>query len=232
METLFITGGAKRIGREIVLKFAREGFDICFTYLKSEKEAIKTKEEVEKIGRKCLILKGDLKDTKTILKWKDEFFKNFEKLNCLINNASVFYKGNLREIKEEDFDKIINVNLKAPLFISKYFSEKMKKGVIINIADTAGKVLWKNYLIYSISKAGLIALTKLLAKELAPYIRVCAVAPGPIILDDFEKEKILKKVPLKRLGKKENIADACYFLYKNNYITGTILYVDGGRSLY
>lgn len=232
MKTLFITGGAKRIGREIVLKFAREGFDICFTYLKSEKEAFKTKEDVENIGRKCLILKGDLRDLKTILRWKDEFFKNFERCDCLINNAAIFYKGNLRELSEKDFDEIMTVNLKAPLFISKYFSENMKEGVIINIADVAGKVLWKNYFIYSLSKASLIILTKILAKELSPNIRVCAVAPGIIIVDIHEKEKVLKKVPLKRTGKPEDIAEACFFVYKNNYITGSVIYVDGGRSIY
>lgn len=232
MKTLFITGGAKRIGREIVLKFAREGFDICFTYLKSEKEAFKTKEDVENIGRKCLILKGDLRDLKTILRWKDEFFKNFERCDCLINNAAIFYKGNLRELSEKDFDEIIAVNLKAPLFISKYFSENMKEGVIINIADVAGKVLWKNYLIYSLSKASLITLTKILAKELSPNVRVCAVAPGVIFLDIQEREKVLKKVLLKKTGKPEDIAEACFFVYKNNYITGSVIYVDGGRSIY
>lgn len=232
MKTLFITGGAKKIGREIVLKFAREGFDICFTYLKSEKEAMKTKEDVEKLGRKCLILKGDLRDLKTILDWREKFFENFENCDCLINNAAIFNKGNLKELVEEDFDEMIDVNLKAPLFISKYFSEKMKEGIIINIADVAGKVLWRNYLIYSISKAALIALTKVLAKELAPYIRVCAVAPGIIILDESMEKEALKKVILKRKGKPEDIAEACYFLYKNDYITGTVLYIDGGRSVY
>ncbi len=232
MKTLFITGGAKRIGREIVLKFAREGFDICFTYFKSEKEAFKTKKEVENIGRKCLLLKGDLRDLKTILKWKEKFFKEFERCDCLINNAALFYKGNLKELNEKDFDDIITVNLKAPLFISKYFSENMKEGVIINISDVAGKVLWKDYLIYSLSKASLITLTKILAKELSPSIRVCAVAPGVIFLDNYEKEKVLKKVPLKRAGKPEDIAETCFFIYKNNYITGTVIYLDGGRSLY
>ncbi len=232
MKTLFITGGAKRIGREIVLKFAREGFDICFTYLKSEKEAFKTKEDVESIGRKCVILKGDLRDLNTILKWRDEFFKNFEKCDCLVNNASIFKKGNLKEINEKDFEELISINLKAPLFISKYFSEKMKEGVIINIADVAGKVLWKDYLIYSLSKASLIALTKILAKELAPSIRVCAIAPGVILIDSPQKEKALKKVPLKKTGNPKDIAEACFFIYKNNYITGTVLYIDGGRSIY
>lgn len=232
MKTIFLTGGAKRIGREIVLKFAREGFDICFTYFQSEKEAFKTKEEVENIGRKCLILKGDLRDLKTILKWKDEFFKEFGKCDCLINNAAIFYKGNLKELDEKDFDEIMAVNLKAPLFISKYFSENMSEGVIINIADVAGKVLWKDYFVYSLSKASLIALTKILAKELSPNIRVCAIAPGIIFINSSQKEKALKKVPLKKIGKPEDIAETCFFIYKNEHITGTVIYVDGGRSLY
>lgn len=239
MKTLFITGGAKRIGRAIALKFAKEGFDVCFTYLTSEKEAMETKNTVEKLGRKCMALKGDLRDVKTILKWRDEFFKNFEKCDCLINNASIFYKTPLKEIKEKEFDEMISVNLKAPLFISKYFSEKMlenKKGVIINIADTAGNVVWKNYIVYSISKAGLIMLTKILAKELAPYIRVCGIAPGPVLLPDYfkkeDKKKSIEKTLLKRVGKPENIADTCYFIYKNDYITGNVIYVDGGRSVF
>lgn len=238
MKTLFITGGAKRLGKEIALKFAKEGFDICFTYLTSEKEAIETKKEIEKLGRKCLALKGDLRKIRDVLRFRDEFFKNFEKCDCLINNAGIFYKTPLKEIKDKDFDEIININLKAPLFISKYFSEKMlekKEGVIINIADTAGSVIWKNYIAYSISKAGLIMLTKILAKELAPYIRVCAVAPGPVLMPDYFKEEDIKKsvnkTLLKRLGKPENIAETCYFIYKNDYITGTVIYVDGGRII-
>jgi|Deesub1362B_J571_1020462.scaffolds.fasta_scaffold00090_5 NAD(P)-dependent dehydrogenase (short-subunit alcohol dehydrogenase family) len=238
MKTLFITGGAKRLGREIALKFAKEGFDVCFTYLTSEKEAMETKREIEKLGRKCMALKGNLGNIKTILKWRDEFFKNFEKCDCLINSAGIFYKTPLREIEEKDFDEIINVNLKAPLFISKYFSEKMleaREGVIINIADVAGSVTWRNYIAYSISKDGLIMLTKILAKELAPYIRVCGVAPGPVLMPEYfkeeERKRSIEKTLLKRVGKPENIADTCYFIYKNDYITGTIIYVDGGRSV-
>lgn len=239
MKALFITGGAKKIGREIAIKFAREGFDVCFTYLTSEKEAFETKEEIERLGRRCIALKGDLRDIKTIVKLRDEFFKNFEKCDCLINSASIFYKTPLRKITEKDFDEIININLKAPLFISKYFSEKMfekKEGVIINIADVAGKVIWKNYIAYSISKAGLIMLTKILAKELAPYIRVCAVAPGPVLLPEGftekDKKKSIQKTLLKKLGNPQSIAETCYFIYKNNYITGSVIYVDGGRSIF
>ncbi len=239
MKTLFITGGAKRLGKKVAIKFAKEGFDVCFTYLTSEKEAMETKREIEKLGRKCLVLKGDLRDIKTILKWKKEFFKNFEKCDCLINNAGIFYKTPLKKIEERDFNEIISVNLKAPLFISKHFSEKMfenKKGVIINIVDTAGTVIWKNYIAYSISKAGLIMLTKILAKELSPYIRVCGVAPGPVLLpEDFQEKDIKKSIEktlLKRTGTPENITDTCYFIYKNDYITGSVIYVDGGRSVF
>jgi len=239
MKALFITGGAKRLGREIVLKFAKEGFDICFTYLTSENEAVKTKREVEKLGRKCLALKGDLRDINDILMFREEFFKNFKKCDCLINNAGIFYKTPLNKIEEKDFEEIMNINLKAPIFISKYFSEKMleaKEGVIINIADVAGSVPWKNYIVYNISKAGLIMFTKILAKELAPYIRVCGVAPGPVLMPDYfkeeDKKKSIEKTLLKRVGKPENIADTCYFIYKNDYITGTVIYVDGGRSAF
>jgi pteridine reductase len=166
--------------------------------------------------------------------------KHYGRLDVLINNASSFYPTAVGEIGEKDWHDLLGTNLKAPLFLSQAAAEPLRHshGCIVNIADIHAERPMKSYVVYSIAKAGLVALTKSLAQELGPEVRVNAVAPGPIMwpeedptFDDQERRRIVAHTLLKREGSPDDIARAVLFLVKDApYITGTILPVDGGRS--
>ncbi len=164
-----------------------------------------------------------------------------ESLDLLINNASVFYPTPLSNARRDDWDNLINVNLKAPYFLATELSNKLssRNGSIINIVDIHSERPLKNHSIYSISKAGLKMLTLSLAKELAPNVRVNGISPGSIIwpqtkgsISDNQKKIMLDRVALKRQGKPKDIAEAVLFLVESDYITGQIINIDGGRTLY
>ena len=165
--------------------------------------------------------------------------KFFGRIDALVNNASQFYPTTIKQITEKNWSNLIETNLKAPLFLSKVFYPELKKrkGVIINIIDIHVDPPLKNHIIYSISKSGLLTLTKSLAKELSPHVRVNGVSPGAILWPTTEKsskrkKEIISKVALKRPGKPEDIANAVKFLIQDgNYITGQNINIDGGRKL-
>ena len=239
-KTALITGAAKRIGAAIAKQLHQAGMDIIIHHNTSEKEANELVDELNSIrANSAISLQANLEKQETYEKLIEETLGFKNRLDVLVNNASLFYPTNIDSMDDKQWNEIINVNLKAPLFLSQYAAQYLRKnnGCIINIADIYGVKPLKDHTIYSTSKSGLITMTQSLAKELAPDIRVNAVSPGAITWPDNmqkeTKEEILEHSALKRIGTMEDISKAALFLINDaDYITGQILNIDGGRTLY
>ena len=237
MKTALISGGAVRIGAQIVKTLHEEGYNVIIHCHKSEEIAQKLCNKLNsKRNDSAQVVVADLGDNKDIKK----LTQTIKSLDLLVNNASVFYPTLKENSTIEDWDKIINVNLRAPFFLAMGLSNvlMMNQGSIINIVDIHSDRPLKNFSIYNISKAGLKMLTKTLAKELAPNIRVNGISPGSILwpqddsqLSEKEKIRILDRIPLRRQGSPNDIAQAVLFLANSKYITGQTINIDGGCSL-
>lgn len=234
-----ITGSAHRVGKEIALTLARYGAHIAIHYRTKADAARQTADEIQSIGQEVLVLQGDISQKSTWLNMREEIINKWKTIDILVNNAAVFYRTPLQEISEEDWDTFLNINLKGTFWGCQVMGEVMyrnKSGKIINISDVAAETVWPNYLPYCVSKVGVTTLTKGLAKALAPYVTVNAVAPGTVLLaekyDEEEEDQLIKRTPLKRIGSPQDIANAVLFLLKDSdFITGETIKVDGGRSL-
>ena len=240
MKTIFITGGAKRIGKEIALNFKELGWNIIIHYNSSKEDAEDLANRINKDNPdSAKTVQGNLDVQKDIEKILNEVDGMFPTIDLLINNASTFYPTPIDEISEDHWKKLIGSNLKGPLFLIHGLKNELKKsqGSIINITDTNLTKGVANYSIYSAAKAGLEAITKGLARELAPEIKVNAIAPGAILeppdvsWSEEQKNKVIENIPLKRMGSEKDISNAVKFLSYSKYITGQIIKVDGGRSL-
>ena len=239
-KTVFITGAAKRIGKEIALSFKELGWNIIIHYNSSKEDALNLAKEINNANKNSAItVQGNLdvkEDVNAIIK---EVLDAFPSIDLLINNASTFYPTPIDDISEEHWEKLVGSNLKGPLFLIQGLKQKLKesKGSIINITDTNLSKGVANYSIYSAAKAGLESITKGLARELAPEIKVNAIAPGAMLeppdvtWTEEQKSKVIESIPLKRMGSEKDIAEAVNFLAHSQYITGQIIKVDGGRSL-
>ncbi len=239
-KTIFITGAAKRIGKEIALCFSEMGWNIIIHYNSSKNDAQVLADEINGTNSDSAItVQGNLDVKEDVEKVINEVRDAFPTIDLLINNASTFYPTPIEDISEEHWDKLVGSNLKGPLFLIKGLKDKLKesKGSIINITDTNLSKGVANYSIYSAAKAGLESITKGLARELAPDIKVNAIAPGAMLeppdvtWTEEQKSKVISSIPLNRMGSVEDISEAVKFLAKSNYITGQIIKVDGGRSL-
>jgi len=238
-KTIFITGGAKRIGAVTAKYFHERDYNIVLHYNKSEGEAHRLTEELNKLRENsCFKIKADFSSEESISSMIDEFHELSCGLNILINNASSFYPTPLEEASRDQWKNLLDTNTTTPLFLIKAFHEDLikSKGCVINVSDSLAARGIKNFSLYSSAKAALETLSKSLAKELAPAIRVNVVAPGAILWPEYEKisedvkNKILSKIDLRRIGNPLDIASAIYFLSEASYITGQVLKVDGGRS--
>ena len=240
-QVAIITGGAKRVGAAISRRLHKANIDIIIHYRNSDTEANSLQEQLNKIRKgSASIIQADLLDPDSYSLIINEAIKVYGQLNFLINNASSYYPTNINDINELNWNELIVSNLKAALFLSKEASPFLKKsnGSIINITDAHITNPKKNYIIYSIAKSGLTTLTKSLALELGPEIRVNAVAPGPVLWPDKSNEfdalyrkKVISQTMLKKVGDADDIAKAVEFLLLNApFITSHILNVDGGRS--
>ena len=237
MKTALISGGAVRIGAQIVRTLHEDGYKVIIHCHQSEEIAQALCHELNsKRNDSAQIVVADLGDNKAIKK----LTQTIKSLDLLVNNASVFYPTSIKNSTIEDWDKTININLRAPFFIATGLSKVLatSQGSIINIIDIHSDRPLKNHSIYNISKAGLKMLTKTLAKELAPNIRVNGISPGSILwpqdesqLSDKEKMMMLDRIALKRQGSPNDIAQAVLFLANAKYITGQVINIDGGRSL-
>ena len=239
-KTIFITGAAKRIGKEIALCFSEMGWNIIIHYNSSKNDAQVLADEINGANPDSAItVQGNLDVKEDVEKVISEVRDGFPTIDLLINNASTFYPTPIEDISEEHWDKLVGSNLKGPLFLIKGLKDKLKesKGSIIKITDTNLSKGVANYSIYSAAKAGLESITKGLARELAPDIKVNAIAPGAMLeppdvtWTEEQKSKVISSIPLNRMGSEKDISEAVKFLAKSNYITGQIIKVDGGRSL-
>ena len=237
-KTALVTGAAKRVGRAIALRLAQKGAQIVLHYHASKEDALKTQKEIKLLGVHCHLAQANLAKSEHILAMTQELAKNKIKIDILVNSASLFYKTPIDSVTESDWDTLMNANLKSYFLLSREIGLEMKKGgggKIINIADWSGFRPYRDYVPYCVSKGGLITLTKALARDLAPNVYVNAVAPGPVMkpedLSEEENQKIIQRIPLGHWGKPEDIACAVSFLSESDYINGTVLVVDGGRSI-
>jgi pteridine reductase len=239
-KTIFITGAAKRIGKEIALTFKELGWNIIIHYNSSKNDADNLADQINKDNpNSAKTVQGNLDVKEDVQKILNEVNDAFPSIDLLINNASTFYPTPIDEISEDHWEKLIGSNLKGPLFLIQGLKKNLKKsnGSIINITDTNLTKGVANYSIYSAAKAGLEAITKGLARELAPEIKVNAIAPGAMLeppdvtWTEEQKNKVIETIPLKRMGSEKDIANAVKFLANSEYITGQTIKVDGGRSL-
>ena len=238
-----ITGGSRGIGKEIALNFARNGADIVINYTRSDEKAKEVQAEAEKLGVKAMIYKADVSSDAAVSEFAKAVVKEFGKVDILINNAGITKDGLIVRMKEEDFDQVIDVNLKGTFLCCKYFGKQMmkkKQGKIVNISSVIGVMGNAGQVNYAASKAGVIGVTKSLAKEFAPRgINVNAIAPGFIEtemtkkLDEETIENYLKGIPLGKLGSPSDVAELVSFLSSDNanYITGQIINIDGGMII-
>ncbi len=239
-KTILITGAAKRIGREIALSFFNKGWDIVIHYNSSKNDAQVLADEMNaQRDDSAIIAQANLDNADEIIKLADQTLSKNNRIDALVNNASTFYPTPIGDFSEDDWNSLMGSNLKAPLFLMQSFSKELKKnkGFIINITDINVDKALINHSIYLAAKSGLQTLTQALAKELAPDIRVNAIAPGVILeppnteWTTEQKNTIINSVPLRRMGTEKDIADAAIFLSEAEYVTGQILNIDGGKSL-
>jgi len=239
---VLITGAARRIGAEIARTFHQRGFDVALHCYHSIQDANALAQELNTVRENsATVYQAQLTDIPAVKKMVQEVISWRKKINVLVNNASSFYPTTLDNANEEQWDELIGSNLKGPYFLCQAVAPTLQEnnGSIVTISDIYARNPLKGYSIYCIAKAGNAMLTKSLAKELAPKVRVNGIAPGVILwpntddqMSDTIKQQVIEKVPLKRTGSPEDIARTALFLATSaSYMTGQIITVDGGSSL-
>jgi NAD(P)-dependent dehydrogenase (short-subunit alcohol dehydrogenase family) len=230
-----VTGAGKRLGRAVALRLAEEGMDVGVHYGTSAKEAAEVVGTIEEMGRKAVAIRADLRSVDEIRRMLLEVGNELGRLDLLVNSAANFLPGSLISTTEEVWDASLDTNVKAPFFLAQAAAPMLRrsKGSIVNFADTGGVQGWPGFIGHSVAKAGVINLTKSLAKALAPDVRVNAIAPGTITMPgdppEWEQE-FVKLAPLKKTGRPADIADAVVYLASAEFLTGHTLMVDGGRT--
>ena len=238
---VLITGGAIRVGAAICRRLHAEGANLMLHYRASAGEARLLQAELNHIRADSVaLIQADLLDLNKLPAIVDQTLQTFGRLDALVNNASSFFPTPVGDITAQAWDDLVGTNVRAPLFLAQAAAPALKKsqGAIVNIADIHAERPLKNFVVYSIAKAGLLGMTRSLARELAPEIRVNAIAPGPILwpddpaFDELSRQRIISHTPLKREGEPDDIAKAVYFLIAEaTYVTGETIRVDGGRHV-
>jgi len=233
-----VTGAGRRVGQAIAVALAQSGCDVAVHYHGSAAGAQETARAVEQAGRRAKLLQADLSDAAAARKLPDQAAAAFKRLDVVVNSAAVMVREPVEEVTPESWDATLDLNLRAMFFVSQGAIAHLRraKGKIVNIADLAGLEPWPAYVTHCVSKAGVIMLTKALARALAPDIAVNAIAPGAVLLPDEWDEKSRQHIeattPLARLGSPADVVAAVKFLLTGtDYVTGTILVVDGGRLI-
>ena len=233
-----VTGAGRRVGQAIAVALAQAGCDVAVHYHGSAEGAQETARAVEQAGRRVKLLQADLRDAAAARKLPDLAAAAFKRLDVVVNSAAVMVREPVEEVTPESWDATLDLNLRAMFFVSQGAIAHLRraKGKIVNIADLAGLEPWPAYVTHCVSKAGVIMLTKALARALAPDIAVNAIAPGAVLLPDEWDEKSRQHIeattPLARLGSPADVVAAVKFLLAGtDYVTGTILVVDGGRLI-
>lgn len=235
---VLVTGAGKRLGRAIASRLLDYPIRLTVHYRKSRKEAASLVAEAERRGREATLVRADLKSTAEIRRAATQAVSRLGPIDVLVNSASAFYPTPVLDCSVPQWDDLLDANLKGQFFFAQHAARTMMRnegGVIVNLADVYGEKGLARYGPYAASKGGLLALTKSLARELAPKVRVNAISPGPVLFPESyteeQKARSIDKTLLKREGSPADIAEACLFLVQNDYITGFNLVVDGGRSL-
>jgi NAD(P)-dependent dehydrogenase (short-subunit alcohol dehydrogenase family) len=234
-----VTGGAVRLGRAIALGLARRGADVLITYHSSSREAEAAVEEMRSLGVRAAAARCDQRREAEVRAAVQAELAAFGRLDVLVNSAAIFPRRPLAELDAAAWDEALETNLRGPFLFALHAAPALKAdggGKIINLADVAGVRPWPNYLPYSVSKAGVIALTHGLAKALAPEVQVNAVAPGAILWPgDYPEEQrraVLARVPLARAGSPADVVNTILYLIEaSDYVTGALIPVDGGRLI-
>jgi pteridine reductase len=234
-----VTGGAHRVGRAIALALARQGAHVAITYHTSAEQAKQTTAEIETCGVGALALPCDQSDPAQVAAVFDGLKARWGRLDILINSAAIMQQKSFLDITPQDWDATLGINLRGPFLFSQHAGRMMLAqetgGVIVNIADEAGLTPWLRYVPHSVSKAGVVMLTKATALALAPKVRVNAIAPGPVLKPhgwtDERWNALRPTTPLDRLGSPQDVCDAVLYLIHAEFVTGHVLVMDGGRML-
>jgi len=231
-----VTGAGKRLGRAVALRLAGEGAEVAVHYRGSDTEAMGVVAEIERLGRRAVAMRAELTSVEEIRALVQRVAHEFGRIDVLVNSAASFLPSSVISTTEEIWDASLDTNVKGPFFLAQAAAPWLRRsnGVIVNFADTGGILGWPGYVAHSISKAGMIMLTRTLAKALAPDVRVNAIAPGTITMagdpPEWEQE-FVKLAPLKKTGTPEDIAEAVSYLVSAKFLTGHVLVLDGGRTI-
>ena len=242
-KVVVVTGASRGIGKEIALKYAENGYNVAINYVSDKTNVEELEKEFKEKGAEALIVKADVSKSEQVQEFIKAVIEKYGKIDVLVNNAGITRDMLLMRMKEEDFDKVIEINLKGTFLVTKEvvpYMMKKRDGKIISLSSVVGVTGNAGQCNYSASKAGIIGFTKSIAKELASRnIRANAVAPGFIetdmtsVLADSVKESIHNQIPLKRMGNAKEVAELIYFLgsEKSSYITGQVINIDGGMVM-
>jgi len=236
-QVALITGGAVRVGRAIALGLAEAGYDIALNYHSSKSDAISACRAIEAMGRRSLAIRGDISNAGDVAAVSGEIRRTFGKLDLLVNNASLFLNKPLLEIDEGEWDRVMAVNLKGPFLMVKETADLLRagRGRVINLVDLSAFEPWVEHPHHAVSKAGLLHLTRVMAKTMAPHVRVNAIAPGAVLLpDSYDAEarrRSKESAALGTLGSPDDVVRTVLFLERSPFITGEVIVVDGGRHL-
>ena len=232
-----VTGGARRVGAAIARALATQGMDLAVHYGSSATEARQVVTDLRELGVAAESFGADLQDVEAARGLAARVVEHFGRLDVVVNSAANMIEGPVEAVTPEVWDEVFALNLRAPFFVTQgaLAALRASKGKVVNIADLAGLEPWPKYVAHCTSKAGVVMLTKSLARALAPDITVNAVAPGAVLLpddwDDAARRHFAETTPLKRLGSADDVAQAVVYLLQADYVTGEVLVVDGGRLL-
>ncbi len=233
-----VTGAAKRLGKNIALALAEKGYDLGVHFHQSRREAEEVVREIEEKGQRALLLQADIAQEKEVEAMGAKILEHWGRLDVLVHSAAIFFRTPFESLNGNIWDQFMSTNLKGAFLCAYRMGKIMKKqggGKIIHLTDVAALRPWVDYLPYSVSKAGVLALTQALAKALAPTVQVNALVLGPILFQEHtppeEKEREVARTLLKRMGTPADVARAVVFLAESDFITGASLSIDGGRAL-
>jgi NAD(P)-dependent dehydrogenase (short-subunit alcohol dehydrogenase family) len=233
--TALVTGAARRIGREVALYLAKQGYQIALHYHRSKPEAMATAQAIYKTGVRCELFCADLSDESQTLELIPQVFKAFPNLNVLINSASIFIPNQFGADDLTLFKTHWDINFKAPYILTAQFARRVKKGQVINFVDANVKKYKTKYSDYLMTKKALLEFTKMAAVQWGPGIRVNGISPGmilaPVNNQPDDRTKRARQIPLQRTGSPKNVLQSVQFLLENDYVTGQIIANDGGESL-
>jgi NAD(P)-dependent dehydrogenase (short-subunit alcohol dehydrogenase family) len=238
-QVALVTGAGRRIGRVIALTLARAGANVVVNYNRSRAGALATGREIRALGVESVVIRADVTKPRQVQRMFESVAKRFRRLDILVNNAGDFFPAKWDRLTEKDWDRLLGINLKGTFFCAQAAGRMMvrrKRGRIINISSLGGLEAWAGYMHYCSSKAGVIMLTRCLAKALAPHVQVNSVAPGSILFPDEGQgpwsKDVIRATPLRKPGRPEDIAEMVLYLAAHgDFITGQVFAVDGGKSI-